>query len=125
MVRIKPDPLQQLPCPQQMIEFRCSISVPSLAIKWILPTGASVQTDNIGGGGSIDTYSVSVTNKTEDPNSASRFFFTSTLLVMEPVNGSNVTCVGLSGADPVKESTSIILSGKNCCNRFLPTYNFA
>ena len=124
MVRIEPDPLQQLPCPQQMIEFRCQILVPSFVMQWTLPTG---ETLGFGGGmdiGAVDNssdnaYSATLRNRMEDPNSAIRFFFTSTLLVLEPVNGSNLTCVGVTGAVPVKESTSIILSGKNCCTKFL------
>ncbi|CAI8036846.1 hypothetical protein GBAR_LOCUS20640 [Geodia barretti] len=116
VVRIEPDPLQQLPCPQQMIEFRCQILVPSFAVQWTLPTG---ETLGFGGGmdiGAVDNssdnaYSATLRNRMEDPNSAIRFFFTSTLLVLEPVNGSNLTCVGVTGAVPVKESTSIILSG--------------
>jgi hypothetical protein len=116
VVRIEPDPLQQLPCPQQKIEFRCQILVPSFAVEWTLPTGETLefgQAENIGAVyvSSDDAYSATLTNRTEDPNSANRFFFTSTLLVMEPVNGSNLTCVAVSGGVPVKESTSIILSG--------------
>ena len=117
MVRIEPDPLQQLPCPQQKIEFRCQILVPSFVMQWTLPTGETVefgQAENIGAVyvSSDDAYSATLTDRTEDPNNNNRFFFTSTLLVMEPVNGSNLTCVGVSGAVPVKESTAIILSGK-------------
>ena len=124
MVRIEPDPLQQLPCPQQKIEFRCQILVPSFVMQWTLPTGETVefgQAENIGAVyvSSDDAYSATLTDRTEDPNNNNRFFFTSTLLVMEPVNGSNLTCVAVSGAVPVKESTSIILSGRNCCKQFL------
>jgi hypothetical protein len=116
VVRIEPDPLQQLPCPQQKIEFRCQILVPSFAMEWTLPTNETLEfghAENIGAVyvSSDDAYSATLTNRTEDPNSANRFFFTSTLLVMEPVNGSNLTCVAVSGGVPVKESTSIILSG--------------
>ena len=128
--RIQPDPLQQLPCPQQMIEFRCQILVPSFAVQWTLPTGETLefgQAENIGAVyvSSDNAYSASLTNRAEDPNSAIRLFFTSTLLVMEPVNGSNLTCVGVSGAVPVKENTSIIISGKNCCKQIPPMYNLA
>ncbi|CAI8015503.1 hypothetical protein GBAR_LOCUS9598 [Geodia barretti] len=116
VVRIEPDPLQQLPCPQQKIEFRCQILVPSFVMQWTLPTGETVefgQAENIGAVyvSSDNTYSATLTDRTGDPNSNNRFFFTSTLLVLVPVNGSNLTCVGLSGAVAVKESTSIIISG--------------
>ncbi|CAI8013188.1 hypothetical protein GBAR_LOCUS8398 [Geodia barretti] len=117
VVRIKPDPLQdEFPCPQQMMEFRCQILVPSFAIQWTVPTGDHLdfgQTDNIGTFyvSSDNAYNATLTDRTGDPNSNNRFFFTSTLLVLVPVNESNLTCVGVTGADPVKESTSIILSG--------------
>ena len=122
VVRIEPDPLQEFPCPQQMMEYRCEISVPPFAVHWTLPTGGSLDFGHAENIGAVyvsydNAYSATLTNKTEDPNSASRYFFTSTLLVMEPVNGSNLTCVGVTGAVEVKESTSIILSGKNCCNQ--------
>ena len=92
--------------------------VSSFAVQWTLPTGETLEFGGEMDIGTIvtssdDAYSATLRNRMEDPNSAIRFFFTSTLLVMDPVNGSNVTCVGVSGADPVKESTSIILSGKN------------
>ena len=123
VVRIEPDPLQQLPCPQQMIQFRCQILVPSFAVEWILPTSETLefgQAENVGAVyvSSDNAYSATLTDRTGDPNSNNRFFFTSTLLVMEPVNGSNLTCVGVRGIGPVEERTSIILSGKNCCYWF-------
>ncbi|CAI8054133.1 hypothetical protein GBAR_LOCUS29578 [Geodia barretti] len=99
-----------------MIQFRCQILVPSFAVEWILPTSETLefgQAENVGAVyvSSDNAYSATLTDRTGDPNSNNRFFFTSTLLVMEPVNGSNLTCVGLSGAVLVKESTSIIISG--------------
>ena len=118
MVRIEPDPLQQLPCPQQMIEFRCSILVPSFAMQWTLPTDETVEfghAENIGAVyvSSDNAYNATLTDRTGDPNSNNRYFFTSTLLVLEPVNRSNLTCVAVSVTGPVKENTLIILSGKN------------
>ena len=117
LVRITPDPQQQeFPCPHQSIEFRCQISVAVLAIQWTLPIGEILEfigaaiigaDDN----SSDNVYSATLTNQVPDSNS--RFFYTSTLLVIKPVNGSNLTCVGSDGLDSVKESTSIILSGKN------------
>ena len=131
MVRIEPDPLQELPCPQQMIGFRCQILVPSFAMQWTLPTGETLefgQAENIGAVhvSSDNTYSATLRDRTGDRiTSNNRFFYTSTLLVLVPVNGSNLTCVGVSGAVPVKERISIIISGKNCCKQISPTYNFA
>ena len=114
-MRVDPDPQQQeFPCPHQSIEFRCQVFVSALAIQWTVPNGEPLEfagTNNIGAvdNSSDNVYSATLTNKTGDSNSNSRFFFTSTLLVMEPVNGSSLTCVKVTGSD---KSTSIILSGK-------------
>ena len=118
LMRTEPDDLQQLPCPHQRQEFQCQILVTSFALQWTVPTGGSPL--EFGAGSDIgdmenstnNVYSATLTNRTVDPNSSSRFFFTSTLLVVQPVNRSTLTCVGLSGADPVENSTTIILSGK-------------
>ena len=114
LVRTEPDP-QQLPCPQQRIEFLCQILVPSSVLTWTLPTGDQLQFSilrNIGDvrNSSDNVYSATLTGKTEDddPNT-DRFFFTSTLLILEPVNGSTLTCTGVNVADLVD---TIIINGK-------------
>ena len=40
-----------------------------------------------------DNYIATLTNKT-DGEEIDTFFFTSTLMILEPVNGSTVTCAG-------------------------------
>ena len=118
VVRIKPDP-QQLPCPQQMIEFQCEILVPTTTLIWGLHTGEMLEFGvlrNVGDvrSSSDNVYSATLTAKREDddPNT-DRFFFASTLLIREPVNQTTLTCTGSGGVDPVDKSTTITQSGKN------------
>ena len=115
LVRTEPDP-QQLPCPHQRMEFQCQILIPSSALTWTLPTGVIVEFGvrrNVGDArnSSDNVYSATLTEKTEDddPNT-DKFFFTSTLLVLEPVNGSNLTC---KGDDIMGLGTTISVSGEN------------
>ena len=109
LVRTEPDP-QQLPCPQQRMEFQCQILVPSSALTWTLPSGVIMEFGvrrNVGDVRNSSVYSATLTEKTEDddPNT-DRFFFTSTLLVLQPVNGSNLTC---KGDDVMRLGTTIII----------------
>ena len=112
LVRTKPD-VQQLPCPQQRVEFQCQIMVPSTGLTWTLPDGATLEFDGASAVGVVinssdNAYSAALTGKTEDGNIDS-FFFNSTLLVLEPVNGSNLTC----GADAVENATTtVVISGQ-------------
>ena len=108
--------LQQLPCPHQRIEFQCQTLVPSSALTWTLPTGVELEFGALRNVGDVrnssdNVYSTTLTEKTEDddPNT-DRFFFTSILLVLQPVNGSNLTC---EGDDIMNLDTTIIFfSGK-------------
>ena len=116
-MRTKPDP-QQLPCPQQRIELQCRILVPTETLTWSLPSGDSLSfrvTRNIGDvepSPPDGVYSATLTEKTEDndPNT-DLFFFASTLLVLEPVNGSTLTCGGAATGVEVESSTTIAITG--------------
>ena len=115
LVRTEPDP-QQLPCPQQRIEFQCQVLIPSTTLIWTLPTGVELEFGVLRNVGDVrntsdNVYSATLTQKTEDndPNT-DRFFFTSTLLVLQPVNGSNLTC---KGEDIMGLGTTISVSGEN------------
>ena len=118
VVRIKPDP-QQLPCPQQMIEFQCEILVPTTTLIWGLHTGEMLEFGIVRNVGDVrssfdNLYSATLTGKREDNDPLTdRFFLTSTLLIREPVNQTTLTCTGGGGADPVDKSTTITQSGKN------------
>ena len=116
--RTKPDP-QQLPCPQQMIEFQCEILVPTTTLIWGLHTGEMLEFGVLRSVGVVrsssdNVYSATLTGKREDNDpDTDRFFFTSTLLIREPVNQTTLTCAGGGGTDPVDNSTTITQSGKN------------
>ena len=116
LVRTEPE---QLPCPQQRIEFQCETIVASQTLIWTLPTSDTIEFGVPRPVGEVlnssdNVYSATLTNKIEDedPNT-DRFFFTSTLLVLEPVNGSNLTCTGGTVTDPVEMSITITQSGEN------------
>ena len=116
--RIEPDP-GQLPCPQETVKYLCEIMVPSLGLTWTLPTGDPLEFDILSDEGdfrnfSDNVYSATLTNKMEnDDLDTNRFFFSSTLLILETVNGSTITCTGGTAADPVEASTDITLSSKS------------
>ena len=117
LVRTKPGP-EQLPCSQLRVEFICQIMVPSASLIWTLPTGEQLEFSILNNVGDIrnssnNIYSANLTNKTEDTDPVThRFLFSSSLLILQPVNGSNLTCSGGTVADPVKSSSTITLSGK-------------
>ena len=111
---------QHLPCPQTL-EFQCQIMNGTTTLTWSLPNGVELEFGvgrNVGyiRNSSDNIYSATLTGKTEDndPNT-DRFFFTSTLLVLQPVNGSTLTCGGAVGLETVQNSTTITLSGMYVC----------
>ena len=114
--RIEPDPAQ-LPCPQQTVIYLCQIMVPSVGLIWTVPNGDYLEFDILNNKGefhnfSDNVYSATLTSKMEDPDTPNRFFFSSTLLILETVNGSTITCTGGTVGNSVENSTVIILSGE-------------
>ena len=115
-MRTEPQDPQRLPCLQEMIEFQCQTHIFSYLLAWTLPHGDLLQfsgSSNVGDtmNSSDNVFTATLTNKIDDLSNPLRFLFTSTLLVIEPINGSNLTCVGGSGEDPMEETTIITLSG--------------
>ena len=115
-MRTGPD-INQLPCPGQSIEFQCQITTPAAGLNWTLPDGDTLEfgegsTAEEVANSSDNAYSATLTSKTSDPDSSSRFFFTSTLLVVDPANGSNLTCSGATGTFTVENTTTVSISGK-------------
>ena len=114
--RIEQD-LSQLPCPQQTVKYLCEVMVPSFSLTWTIPTGDLLEFSTSRDVGEIrnstdNVYSANLTSRMEDTDPDSdRFFFSSTLLILETVNGSTITCTG-AGTDPVEDSTDITLSGE-------------
>lgn len=97
--------------------FQCSILLFSYVLTWTLPNGDFLQfaaSSNIGEmtNSSDDMFTATLTNKTEDPTNIFRYLFTSTIIVFEPTNGSNLTCLGGNEDDHVEETTTITISGK-------------
>ena len=117
--RIEPDP-GQLPCLNQRVLYQCQILVPSSGLIWILPNDdGTLQFSIISNEGDVrpippgdGVYIATLTSKTEDGDPGTDlFFFTSTLLILETVNGTTVTCGGGTVANPLEGSTDVILSG--------------
>ena len=112
--RIEPDP-GQLPCPQQTVKYLCQVMVPSFSLAWTIPTGDPLEfsiTTDVGEimNSTDNVYSANLTSKMDVPDS-DRDIFSSTLLILETVNGSTITCTG-AGTDPVEDSNDITLSGE-------------
>ena len=113
--------LNQIPSnchvPSKTIQFQCRILLPSAALIWDLPTGDSLEFGVLRKVGDIcnssdNIYSATLTGKTEEDEHTDRFLFTSTLLVLQPVNQSTLTCKGGTVAEPVEQNTTITLSGE-------------
>ena len=112
--RIEPNP-GQLPCPQQTVKYLCQVMVPSFGLTWTIPTGGPLEFSIARVVGNIrnstdNVYSANLTSKMDVPGS-DRDIFSSTLLILETVNGSIITCTGATVGDPVENSTDITLSG--------------
>ena len=117
LVRTEPDPTsQELPCANQIIVYECQQLIPSESLIWILPTNEilrfSILRDiNDTRTSNDDNYIATLTNKI-DGEVTDTFFFTSTLMILEPVDGSTVTCIGTI-SNIVSGDTTVTLSGQS------------
>ena len=123
--RTEPDPnSQEFPCPHQRVQYKCTTLRPVATLTWWIPpsgvglgfTGAS----SVGRvrNSSDDQFSATLTSKMEDEDPESDdLFFTSTLLIIDPVNGSDIICSGTPASGNVfnKGNTTLVLSGE-CFN---------
>ena len=119
LVRTEPDPTSQyLPCANQIIVYECQQLISSESLIWTLPNNEetlrfsllrdinnTVTSDD-------DNYIATLTNKTEGEE-IDTFFFTSTLMILEPVDGSTVTCIGGTISNIVSNDITIIFSGRS------------
>ena len=118
LVRTEPDPTsQELPCANQMIVYECQQLIPSNDLIWTLPNNEILRFSQSRDINDIETsdddnYIATLTNKTEG-EVIDTFFFTSTLMILEPVDGSTVTCTGGTASNPVNIDTTIIFSGRS------------
>ena len=113
--RIEPDP-GEVPCPQQTVMYLCQVMAPSLGLTWTIPTGVPLEFGTSRGVGEImnstdNVYSANLTSKMDVPDS-DRDIFSSTLLILETVNGSTITCTGATVGILVEDSAVIILSSE-------------
>ena len=118
LTRTVPDPAyQELPCPGQRVEYKCQQMVPSGDLVWILPINESLRFA-AGFAGVGDTASSSdgnfIANITEVTNTDddTLFLFTSTLMILETVNGMMLSCSGGTTENVVENNTVLIFSGK-------------
>ena len=118
--RIEPDPAtQEFPCPHQIVQYKCQTLIPTSALTWRLPSGDTLP--EFSGGSSVgrvrnssdDQFSATLTGKMEDDDDpdSDHFFFTSTLLILEPINGSSVKCIASVSGSLSQGNTTIVLSG--------------
>ena len=117
--RIEPDPVtQEFPCPHQIVQYKCQTLIPTATLTWRLPSGDTLP--DFTGGSSVgrvrnssdDQSSATLTGKVEDDDDpeSDRFFFNSTLLILEPINGSSVKCIASVSGSLSQGNTTIILS---------------
>ena len=118
LVRTEPDPTsQELPCANQTIVYECQQLLSSSELIWTLPNNEvlrfSILRDiNDTVTSDDDNYIATLTNKTEGEE-IDTFFFTSTLMILEPVDGSTVTCIGGTISNIVSGDTTVTLSGRS------------
>ena len=121
LVRTEPDPTsQELPCANQRIVYECQQLIPSSELRWSLPNNdplsfsdsRNINDTEPSDPSDGDNYIATLTNKIEG-EVTDTVFFTSTLMILEPVNGSTVTCTGGTILNVVSNETTIILSGQS------------
>ena len=118
--RTEPDPnSQEFPCPHQRVQYECTTLRSVAALTWILPSGVGLEFTGASPVGRVrnssdDQFSATLTSKmeNEDPDSDD-LFFTSTLLIIDPVNGSELICSGTAASGAVfQANTTIVWSGE-------------
>ena len=119
--RTEPGPnSQEFPCPHQRIQYECTTLRPVAAQFWdLIPSSVRLSFTGASAVGRVrnssdDQFSATLTSKMEDEDPESDdLFFTSTLLIIDPVNGSELTCSGTAASGTVfQESTTVVLSGE-------------
>ena len=121
LVRTEPDPTsQELPCANKMIVYECRLLIPTFALSWILPNNETltfsilrdINDTEPPDPSDDDNYIATLTNKIEG-EVIDTFLFTSTIMILEPVDGSAVTCTGSTALISVNIDTTIIFSGRS------------
>ena len=95
---------QEFPCPHQIVQYKCQTLIQTATLTWRLPSGDTLP--EFTGNGSVgrvrnssdDQFSATLSGKIEDDDpDTDPFFFTSTLLILKPTNGSSLTCIASVG----------------------------
>ena len=130
LVRTEPDPTsQELPCTNKIIVYECQQLISSNDLIWTLPNNEVLRFSllrdiNDTDPSDDDNYIATLTNKI-DGEVMDTFLFTSTLMILEPVDGSTLTGTGGTTSNPVNTEATIFFSGKVlvriktllCCTR--------
>ena len=117
-MRTEPDPTsQELPCDNQIIVYECQQLISSIELRWTLPNNEVLRFSLLRDINDTETsddgnYIATFTNKIEG-EVIDTFFYTSTLMILEPVNGSTVTCTGGTASNPVNNDITITTSGRS------------
>ena len=114
LVRTEPDPTsQELPCANQIIVYECQQLIPSIELIWILPNNEEIIFSEINETKTSDdgNYIGTIINKTAT-DQTNRFLLTSTLIILEAVDNSSLTCTGGDTSTPVRYDITIIFSGQ-------------
>ena len=100
------------------MQYKCQTLIPTATLTWRLPSGDTLP--DFTGASSVgrvrnssdDQFSATLTGKMEDDDpDTDRFFFTSTLLILEPINGSGLTCIASVSGSLSQGNTTTVLSG--------------
>ena len=119
LVRTEPDPTsQELPCAEEIIVYECQQLISSESVTWTLPNNEElrfsasrdISDTEPPDPSDDDNYIATLTNKI-DGDEDDTFLFTSSLMILEPVNGSTVTCTGGTTTNVVTNDITIIFSG--------------
>ena len=119
--RTEPDPnSQEFPCAHQRVQYECTTLRPVASLTWwIPPSGVGLTFTGASSVGRVfnssdDQFSATLTSKMEDEDPDSDdLFFTSTLLIIDPVNGSELICYGTAAGGTVSQGNiTVVLSGK-------------
>ena len=111
--RAEPDPnSQEFPCPHQRVKYEYTTLTPVAVVTWILPSGVGLGFTGASSVGRVfnssdDQFSATLTSKMEDEDPDSDdLFITSTLLIIDPVNGSDIICSGTPAGGTVFQGNS-------------------
>ena len=103
------------------MQYKCQTLIPTASLTWRLPSGDTLP--EFGGVSSVgrvrnssdDQFSATLTGKMEDDDpDTDRFFLTSTLLILGPINRSSLTCLASVSGSLSQSNTTIALSGMFC-----------